>query len=70
MINKLVVEVTTIPADITKHSVAWVWPCFNCGHAMEVSARVFQQLNTSKLLGVKCPDCLRPRPNAGVVMAA
>ena len=67
--DKLIVEVNTIPEHIERHSVVWFWTCFNCGSNVEVNARVFQQLETRKLLGVKCPDCLRPT-NSGIVVAA
>ena len=67
--GRLIVQATTIPDNIERHSVVWLWTCFNYGSNVEVTPRVFQQLETRKLLGVKCPDCLRPT-NSGIVAAA
>ena len=68
MKNNLVQGVLTFPPSIEK--VVFMWPCWNCGTPFKVSRNTFHQLETKTLLGVKCPTCLTPSPDSGIVRVA
>lgn len=59
------------PSDPSEaFQLVFVWPCFNCHSPMEVDQETFRQLETKQLLGLKCPGCLKPPPESGLVRAA
>ena len=48
----------------------YVWPCKGCGGIVDVSRETFAALKSSRIPGVKCPDCLGPPPKPASMRAA
>lgn len=54
----------------THIQLAFVWPCYGCRSLFEIDRVTFNQLESGQLVGIKCPTCLFPPPDSGLLRSA
>lgn len=65
--NRLVEVIRNFSDGTRLTKVEYVWPCWNCRVVLKVDFKTFNLLETKMLLGIKCPRCLNPSPESGLM---
>src|ERR1700680_1387312 len=68
--SRLVEVVKSFSDGVKLTKVIYLWPCITCFTPSEVDFKTFNLLETRMLLGIKCPSCLNPPPESGIVRYA